>query len=37
MPTTHYLKPSEWCERMFELTGDINYLTLYNQWKERGQ
>ncbi|WNT48096.1 hypothetical protein SPLA4_PHROGS00035 [Salmonella phage SPLA4] len=30
-------KPSEWCERMFEKTGNADYLELYNQWKERGQ
>lgn len=31
------LKPSEWAERMFEKTGNADYLELYNQWKERGQ
>ncbi|ACF15739.1 hypothetical protein BSP161_0037 [Salmonella phage BSP161] len=31
------LKPSEWCERMFEKTGNTDYLELYNHWKERGQ
>lgn len=30
------LKPSEWCERKFEETGNVDYLELYNQWKERG-
>lgn len=29
------LKPSEWCERMLEKTGNADYLELYNQWKER--
>ncbi|QZI79716.1 hypothetical protein 101136BS1_031 [Escherichia phage vB_EcoP-101136BS1] len=28
--------PSEWCEMMFEKTGNTDYLELYNQWKERG-
>ena len=28
--------PSEWCEFMFEKTGNTDYLELYNQWKERG-
>ncbi|UVX33552.1 MAG: hypothetical protein [Bacteriophage sp.] len=32
-----YGKPSEWAERMFEKTGNTDYLELYNQWKERGQ
>lgn len=31
------MKPSEWCEMMFERTGDVNYLTMYNHWKEKGQ
>lgn len=31
------MKPSEWCEKMFERTGDHNYLAMYNMWKERGQ
>ncbi|QEM41237.1 hypothetical protein [Salmonella phage DS_BP2] len=31
------LKPSEWCERMFEKTGNTDYLELYNLWKGRGQ
>lgn len=29
--------PSEWAERMFERTGDVNYLEMYNLWKGRGQ
>ncbi len=28
--------PSEWCEMMFEKTGDTNYLEMYNLWKGRG-
>ncbi|QQO91383.1 hypothetical protein ORF041 [Yersinia phage PYps49T] len=31
------VKPSEWCERMFEKTGNADYLELYNLWKGRGQ
>lgn len=31
------MTPSEWCEMMFERTGDTAYLELYNLWKERGQ
>lgn len=31
------LKPSDWCEKMFERTGDTNYLSMYNTWKERNQ
>lgn len=31
------MTPSEWCEIMFERTGDIVYLELYNYWKEKGQ
>lgn len=30
------MTPSEWCERKFEETGNVDYLELYNQWKERG-
>ncbi len=29
-------KPSEWCEHKFEETGNVDYLQLYNLWKERG-
>lgn len=29
-------KPSEWCERKFEETGNVDYLHLYSLWKERG-
>lgn len=28
--------PSEWCERKFEETGNVDYLQLYSLWKERG-
>lgn len=28
--------PSEWAERKFEDTGNVDYLQLYNLWKERG-
>ena len=31
------LSPSEWCELMFQRTGDTAYLELYNLWKEKGQ
>lgn len=31
------VKPSEWSERMFEKTGNADYLELYNLWKGRGQ
>lgn len=31
------MTPSEWCEMMFERTGDTAYLELYNLWKEKGQ
>lgn len=37
MKTKTILKPSEWCERMFEKTGNADYLELYNLWKGRGQ
>lgn len=30
------LQPSDWCEMMFEKTGDVNYLAMYNLWKEKG-
>ncbi len=30
------LKPSEWCREMYEKTLNPDYITLYNQWKERG-
>lgn len=30
------MMPSEWCERKFEETGNVDYLQLYNLWKERG-
>ena len=30
------VKPSEWCERMFEKTGNTDYLEMYNYWKEKG-
>lgn len=29
-------KPSEWCERMFEKTGNVDYLEMYNYWKGKG-
>ncbi|CAK6596419.1 unknown function [Klebsiella phage vB_Kpn_K12P1.1] len=29
------MTPSEWCEMMFERTGDTAYLELYNHWKRR--
>lgn len=29
------LKPSEWCERKFNETGNTDYLEMYNLWKER--
>lgn len=25
--------PSEWCEFMFEKTGNVDYLEMYNLWK----
>lgn len=28
--------PSEWCREMYEKTLNTDYITLYNQWKERG-
>lgn len=28
--------PSEWAERKFEETGNVDYLQLYHLWKERG-
>lgn len=28
--------PSEWAEKMFETTGNADYLQLYNLWKSRG-
>lgn len=28
--------PSEWCQEMYEKTLNQDYITLYNQWKERG-
>lgn len=28
--------PSEWCEKKFEETSDVNYLQMYNHWKEKG-
>ncbi|ACF15691.1 gp1.8 [Yersinia phage Yep-phi] len=31
------LKPSEWCERKFNETGNVDYLEMYNLWKGRGQ
>lgn len=31
------LKPSEWCEKKFNETGNADYLELYNLWKGRGQ
>lgn len=31
------MTPSEWCEMMFERTGDTAYLEMYNYWKEKGQ
>ena len=31
------MTPSEWCEMMYERTGDTAYLELYNLWKEKGQ
>lgn len=31
------MTPSEWCEMMFERTGDTAYLEMYNHWKEKGQ
>lgn len=30
------IMPSEWAERKFEETGNVDYLQLYNLWKERG-
>lgn len=30
------MTPSEWCEMMFEKTGDATYLEMYNLWKGRG-
>lgn len=30
------MQPSEWCEMMFESTGNTDYLEMYNLWKERG-
>lgn len=30
------IKPSEWCLEMYEKTLNQDYITLYNQWKERG-
>lgn len=30
------MTPSEWCERKFEETGNIDYLEMYNLWKQRG-
>ncbi len=29
------MKPSEWCDIMFDKTGDIIYLQLANMWRER--
>lgn len=31
------LKPSEWCERKFNETGNTDYLEMHNLWKGRGQ
>lgn len=28
--------PSEWAERKFEETGNVDYLEMYNMWKGRG-
>lgn len=33
--TDHHETPSEWAERLFEETGDVAYLELYNLWKQR--
>lgn len=30
------MKPSEWCDMMFENTGDINYLEMANNYREKG-
>lgn len=30
------MTPSEWCEMMFERTGNTDYLEMYNLWKEKG-
>lgn len=30
------VKPSEWCREMYEKTLNLDYITLHNQWKERG-
>lgn len=30
------MTPSEWCEMMFEKTGNTDYLEMYNLWKGRG-
>lgn len=30
------MTPSEWCEMMFERTGNTDYLEMYNPWKEKG-
>lgn len=34
-PGDPYETPSEWAERLFEETGDVAYLELYNLWKRR--
>lgn len=30
------MTPSEWCEMMLEMTGNTDYLEMYNLWKGRG-
>lgn len=30
------MKPSEWCDKKFEETGDIAYLEMANLWREKG-
>lgn len=30
------MKPSDWCDMMFEKTGDTNYLYMAQNWREKG-
>ncbi|WWY65361.1 hypothetical protein [Escherichia phage vB_EcoP_LHP] len=30
------MSPSSWCFRQWVSTGNVDYLTLYHEWKGRG-